>query len=375
MIELKQAHTKEKFDKLVKTAKQFGFSYLSTSQLNDIPLKELIERILTVHQGINDKDFVQAILGGEEQQELKLSQALELFWDYSKPTLLNKNTDQQRKWKNPRIKAINNFIKIVEDKNISDITHHDLILLRDWWLGRMKTDDIKADTVNKDFTHLKGVLETVSTHEGIEMDVEKLFKKIPIKEDDRRTREAYPTSFIKDEIFNAKNLKDLDEEARNILFVCANIGARPIEIVNLEKEDICLDGDVPYVHIQPRKGYSLKTKESERRLPLVGNVLSVFEKYNRGFKEYYSNSDKLSLNINKWLSSNNLRPTQGHSLYSFRHSFQDRLNALELPDRFQCQLMGHKFKRPKYGGGGSLSHLQEVMNKIYIDTPLEWLNR
>ena len=360
----KETHSQSKFKQLVREAKRLDFSYVPASALLELPFVELIERVLSAKMNIDSKTKVEAVLGVEKSEAIHLSEAIKRFWGYSKPTLLNKNPDQQRKWRNPRKKAVKNFINQVGDKPINDITNLDLIKLRDWWLERMKIEQIKADTINKDFTHLKGVLETVSAHEEIEMDIEKIFKKIHIKETSRQIRESYSTEFIRDKIFNPENLKTLDQEAKNILYVCASTGARPIEIVNLVKKDIILDESVSYIHIRPRQGYSLKTTESERKLPLVGIALKAFEAYPSGFSKYHGKSDKLTSTINKWLSKNNLRPTQKHSLYSLRHSFQDRLNALELNDRIQCQLMGHKFKRPKYGFGVTLSHLNTIMKNI-----------
>ncbi|MDH7911355.1 tyrosine-type recombinase/integrase [Winogradskyella sp. SYSU M77433] len=364
----KEKHCPVKFKQLMETSKQLGFGYRPVEEISELNLIELLERIFAIKKHIDNEIIVKALLGKEThtQSNVLLSQALERFWKYSKPTLMNKNPDQQRKWKNPRIKAVNNFIQQVNDKPIDEITNLDLVKFRDWWLKRMKTDGIKADTVNKDFTHLKGVLEIVATHEQINLDVDKIFKKIHIKETDRQTRKSYPTKFIRNKILNPKTLKGLDKEAQNILFVCANTGARPIEIVNLTEDDIFLDEEIPYIHIRPRLGYSLKTKESERKLPLVGLALKAFKEHPQGFCKYLSKSDKLTSTINKWLSKNNLRPTLKHSLYSLRHSFQDRLTALEIPDRIQCQLMGHKFKRPKYGDGASLEHLREIIFKINV---------
>jgi len=49
-------------------------------------------------------------------------------------------------------------------------------------------------------------------------------------------------------------------------------------------------------------------------------------------------------------------PTQQHTIYSLRHSFQDRLLPVNTPDRIQADLMGHKFNRPQYGEGATLAH-------------------
>jgi len=99
-------------------------------------------------------------------------------------------------------------------------------------------------------------------------------------------------------------------------------GARPIEIVNLTKDDIFLDEDIPYIHINPSLGYSLKTEESKRRIPLVGLTLEAFKKCPEEFNNYHVKSDKLTSSINRWLSDNDLRSSSKHSLFHCAKAFK-----------------------------------------------------
>jgi integrase len=69
------------------------------------------------------------------------------------------------------------------------------------------------------------------------------------------------------------------------------------------------------------------------------------------------------------LDARGMRPTLRHSLYSLRHSFEDRLTALDPPDKIIAVLMGHKHQRPKYGAGPTLEHLQSWMNRIAFKSP------
>ncbi len=370
LIETGKCHSSNKFKELVNLCKKLGFTYIPTLKLAEDDIIELVRRVLSLETSIDNQNIVQAVLGAEKPPKLKLSEALERFWDYSKPTLLDKTPDQQRKWKNPRVKAVNNFIKQVGDKDINTITNLDMLKLRDWWLKRKEKEDIRADTINKDFTHLKGVLDVVSTHEQLDINIEQIFKKINLKETDRQTRSPYSDDFIKNQILVPEVLNDLTEEAKCILYACIGTGARPIELLNLDgSNDILLDHKVPHIHIRPRKGYSLKTKESERKIPLVGLTLEAFKKFPNSFDRYQGKSDLFSQKINAFLSEKGLRPTPYHSLYSFRHSFQDRLTVYNIVDRIQCQLMGHSFKargRVKYGNGGSLRLLMSVLKRISL---------
>jgi len=166
LVKYRETHSHDKYKKRISTARQLGFTYVPSSRLTEIPWEDFLSRFLSLKDHIKTPELVEAIAGGEDEQELPLSQALERFWSYSKPVLMKKNSEQQRIWKNPRKKSVKNFIDQVGDKNIFDITNLDMIALRDWWLTRVEEEDIKPDTVNKDFTHLRGILSTISIHDN-----------------------------------------------------------------------------------------------------------------------------------------------------------------------------------------------------------------
>jgi hypothetical protein len=47
--------------------------------------------------------------------------------------------------------------------------------------------------------------------------------------------------------------------------------------------------------------------------------------------------------VNKYLENHELRPTEKHTLYSLRHSFEDRLTELKAMDKIVAYLMGHEY--------------------------------
>ena len=68
--------------------------------------------------------------------------------------------------------------------------------------------------------------------------------------------------------------------------------------------------------------------------------------------------------MDKFLKVNGPRPTTKHSVYSFRHGFQDRLTAVEAPDSLQTDLIGHRYERERYGLGPSLVQKSEWLSRI-----------
>jgi hypothetical protein len=108
----------------------------------------------------------------------------------------------------------------------------------------------------------------------------------------------------------------------------------------------------------------LKTQESRRHIPLVGVSLAAMRLQPKGFPRYFDKGSTLSANVNKYLENHDLCPTEKHTLYSIRHLFEDRLTALNLSDKIQAYLMGHKYSRPKYGSPPTLDHLQSLLSKM-----------
>ncbi|OYU39777.1 MAG: hypothetical protein CFE33_10500 [Pseudorhodobacter sp. PARRP1] len=132
----------------------------------------------------------------------------------------------------------------------------------------------------------------------------------------------------------------------------------------LTAAQIRLDSNVPHIKIEA-VGRTLKTDSSERVIPLVGISLEAFRQFPSGFPRYADNPG-LSDTINKYLRENKLLETDKHSLYSLRHSFEDRMLAAGIDERIRMDLMGHQIKRERYGAGADLDHLQRVVQKIAL---------
>jgi hypothetical protein len=60
-------------------------------------------------------------------------------------------------------------------------------------------------------------------------------------------------------------------------------------------------------------GRRLKTKDSEREIPLVDAALAALRKRPKGFSHYRDKSSMLSAALNKLLRENDLRPTKRHT--------------------------------------------------------------
>lgn len=365
LLHNRQQHENAHFKNTIRIARQMGFTYKPMPQVIQLPINELLERVLAL-QSATPKQ-VEAALGGKEESEITLLQALGMFWNLSKDKVMGKTEFQIRKWKNPRRKAVENFVALRGNKPVKHINRDDIIVFRDWWIDRIKDEKKNADTANKNLLHLKSVLETVSGHLKIDLDIEHLFRKVLLKV--KRTKTRFPFTIEQiNNILESPKLERTHKEIKWFLHIIAETGARPHEILGLSREHIRLNEPIPYIDIKEPEGSELKTEYSPRKIPLVGYALEGFRNLPDGFTRYRNKSDILTTAANKFLRTHKLVPDKGYTCYSFRHSFQDRLLKAKAPDRVQTDLMGHKFDRPDYGLGADMETKLDYMNMICLKT-------
>ncbi len=358
------SHNEQNFKNAVTTARQMGFTYQPISVVASLPREELIARLLALKDA--SKSQVEAVLGTRPDMSITLKEAIEKYWALAKDKLVNKSEFQIRKWKNPRRKAVENFISVVGNKPLTEISRDDIIAFRDWWLDKIKEQKKSPDTANKNLIQLRTIIETLTTHYKLEIDVTHLFKRVLLKAPSKRTRRPFTSQEIIN-ILEHPVLERTHPEIRYFLMIMAETGARPNEIVALRSEDIKLEEAIPHICIVDRgQDESLKTGYSERIIPLAGYALQALQQLPGGFSHYRNKSDILTTAANKFLRSKGLLPTPKHTVYSLRHSFQDRLLLVNTPDRIQCDLMGHKFNRPVYGNGATVKQKADWLDRIRL---------
>lgn len=362
----------ERFKQAIHLARLHGFGYKSAVEVAQEPVEKIIERVILATSHNTTQDTKEALLGAVERPAITLSAALEKFWDLSKDKQLNKSAGQVQKWKNPRIKAVKNFIAIVGDKNLADLTRDDALNFKDWWVERLQEEKMTPNSANKDFIHLRGVLLSVNDNLRLDLPIFKMFERLTIKDVGRTSRLSFEAAFVQNSLLTRSGaMVGMTKQLWIFMCAMADTGARINELAGLDANagDICLDDAIPYIHIRPNQNRQLKTPSSERTIPLVGASLFAFQQQSQGFVDYAGRPDSLSSAINKWFRENDILPSDNHSLYSLRHCFQDRLISVEAPDRIQAELMGHKFHRPRYGAGASLEQKQKWLQRIAFKSP------
>ena len=358
------------YQNAVNRARLFGFSYLPASQIAAAPIEDIVERVQHVTACDNNPHHAEAVLGGQPAPKIKLSVALAKFWGLARDKTVHKSPDQLRKWKTPRKRAVDNLINCIGDKDITKITRDDMLKFRDEWIDRIEAEKLVKNSANKNFNQIKVIIDTLNTNLKLGIGVSDVFGNLSLGEDDRGTRPPFETEWLLDKLLIEVNFRDLEPQAMWCLFAFAETGAGLAEQTSLLPEDIRLDTDIPHIDIKRRAGKSSKTAFRPRQIPLVGFALDAFKACPQGFTDYIDNPDYLGTILGGHLRNNGLFQTEEHTLYSLRHSFQDRLIDADVPERVQAELMGHSIRaalgREPYGKGPTLAKKLEWMEKIRL---------
>ncbi|ABD56438.1 DUF6538 domain-containing protein [Jannaschia sp. CCS1] len=343
-------------------ARTRGFGYLDAGAVAKLPVEDVVERVEAIPVPAKQPDPVEAatLLGTVPKPRTTVTKALELYWTLAREKTFGKSEDQMRRWEAPRNKAIKNFVSVVGDKEIANITRDDMLDFRQHWLDRIEAGEVTANSANKDLIHLGDVLKTVNTMKRLGLDLP--LGELSFKQGEARTRPPFSNDWITTRLLTPGALDGLNNEARGLLLGMVNTGYRPSEGAALTVDTIRLDCDVPHISIEP-DGRQLKSHHARRVIPLTGVSLKAFEQFPEGFPRY-RNRATLSAVVNKFLRTNGLLETPRHSFYSLRHSFEDRMLAAGIDDRIRRDLFGHRLDRERYGKGASLEHVAELVARI-----------
>jgi len=348
-----------RFEAAKELAAARGFRYMPANRLAD-DLEQVVERVAAISGPEDQPDAfeAEALLGGAEPPALKVSQCLDLYWQLARDKIQGKSDDQLRRWKNPRIKAVNNFVEVCGDKAITKITPDDMLDFRGWWMDKIESEGLATTSANKDFTHLGDVLKTVNVMKRLGLILP--LTGLAFKESEAKQRPSFADKWIKEKILADGALDGLNDQAAAIVRLMVNTGARPSELAALTPDCIHLDADVPHISIEA-VGRQLKSSNAKRCIPVCGVSFEALKAFPEGFERYRGSSAGLSAVVNKFMRNNGLLETPKHSLYGLRHSFEDRQLAAGVDERIRRDLMGHALNRERYGKGASLKHLQEIV--------------
>ncbi|MDK3017923.1 tyrosine-type recombinase/integrase [Pseudodonghicola flavimaris] len=167
------------------------------------------------------------------------------------------------------------------------------------------------------------------------------------------------------------------KDTRLVLPILGETGARLAEVVGLRWEDVCLGEAV--MRITPHPLRRLKTRNSEREVPLIGAALEAMHMlqeragkeayvFPRWKKETGFVATHASNTLNKYLSK-----TYGDlTCHCFRHTMRDRLRDVGAPLELIDNIGGWSSVGgvgTRYGRGFNLERKREYLEQVKICQP------
>ena len=155
-------------------------------------------------------------------------------------------------------------IEICRDRVVTEYRTTDAGQVRDVLIDK----GLSVLSVRRSFTTIKAIINLAIAEHGLDM--RNPFSSIFMPEADSKKRVSIPVETIR-EIQQA--CYNIDDDRRWLIALISDTGMRLAEAAGLHINDLHLDEEIPYVDIKPNPWRSLKTKGSQRQVPLVGASL------------------------------------------------------------------------------------------------------
>ena len=297
----------------------------------------------------------------EQSLGLSLAEAGEMY-------LRLKGSNKPKTFHSAVDRALGYVVKVIGNKPLLAISRKDAAAVRDDLVAK----GLAPSSIIRVLTTIKAVINFAIQEEGSELSnpFKGLFVDKSIRPKKRMPIPLNDLYRVQQQCWHA------DDELRWIVAAISDTGCRMAEIVGLSKTDVRLDGDIPFISIKPRPWRRLKTVSSERDIPLVGSALwgitrayqstnseMLFPRYNDGVS---TNSNSASAALSKWLKQ---QTNPDCTMHSFRHSFRDRLRAVECPIELTDALGGRSTDGigAAYGQGYSLQLKQKWLSAMVLN--------
>ena len=256
------------------------------------------------------------------------------------------------------------LIECLGDRPIDLYSSKDAAKYRDWLVAK----GLSKASVQRTFSSAKAVFNFVIAEQGL--DIRNPFNGVYLQPVDdaakRKPVKGALLSQIKGECMA------IDDDIRWLVALISDTGMRLAEAAGLMVKDIQLDAPIPFVKVTEHSHRSLKTKTSNRVIPLAGASLWAAKRIVSGtasgfcFPRYNqtttTNANSASAAINKWLKSVS---NQDIVVHGMRHGVRDRLRSAGAPTEIIDQIGGWSYQNigQSYGDGYDL------------ETTFQWIER
>jgi integrase len=250
-------------------------------------------------------------------------------------------------------------ITALSNRPITAYSSADAAKFRDYLFDK----GLSLGSVRRIFGSVRSIINLVMREQGIEGTNAFSGTYMPQRYD-QKERQPIPSAALS---VLQQNCKDKDDEARWLIALISDTGMRLAEAAGLAMNDIYLDEELPHISIRTHSWRRLKTRSSERVVPLVGASLWAAKRlHQRGgafaFPRYCNtegcNANSASAALNKWMKG---IIGNEYVIHGLRHSLRDRLRAVECPSDIIDQIGG--WTTEGVGHGYGRGYTLEVMAK------------
>ncbi|MDB4254932.1 tyrosine-type recombinase/integrase [bacterium] len=246
---------------------------------------------------------------------------------------------------------------------LNEITRADANALRDYLLERMK-----PSSVHRYITVVRAAVNYVVTEHSL--NIPNVFNGLRIKGASASIDDRLPIS--DQDLAMARPNFDDDAVANALFITLTDTGARLSEITGLVVQDV--DLQERSITIRPNGVRTLKTKGSQRTLPLSERALELLQEHRRGkgdtqpiFPEYArprgrdAASAMLMKRLRRSIADKKL------TMHSLRHRMKDKLRNTGCPEAISLAILGHSTNAvaANYGSGYALEVMREHMERVW----------
>ena len=297
----------------------------------------------------------------QQSKELTLEQALTYYLEQKGKTRSQLFHKHARLYVGYLQAAIPNRTKL------KDFTTRDALAFRTW----LQDKGLSNASVHKSFATIRAIFNFVIQEHALEL--KNVFKGIQLTNEKSDAKKRIPISAMNLKLIQTECMK-LNDDLRWLIALISDTGMRLAEAAGLMINDLVLDDEIPHVIIQPHSHRPLKTRSSERAIPLVGASLWAAQKIKQTVTGEYcfprytnnnrTNSNSASAALNKWIKV--LTKNKDNTIHGFRHSLRDRLRAADISIELIDEIGGWSRKSvgAQYGNGYTLEKKHKALVKM-----------
>ena len=315
-------------------------------------------------------DDPDAILSPTERKSLQILQGPISLSDAIDYYIQASGKQDDRKFVNSAKRSLEFFTKELQDRPLDQYRRKEI----DSRLHQGISQGLKTATVSRRLSDVKSAVN--KTILNFEYKFKNPFEQhtIPNLREDENSRSSLDTN-------QQKTLTALFDQndfgnTMNGLRILFDSGMRVSEVIGLRTQDIYLDHNIPHIKLHKNPFRRLKTKQSERLIPLVGYALigvkrqlAFIPKDSEWlFPNYVTEANKTIRNDSASAAMNKRIKPMGFTCHSLRHNLKDRLRLANVSMENVKEIQGWSRgdQASKYGEMSLLELLYKDLKEIEL---------